>query len=280
MNEQKLLNVFDLFWNKLIQWMPEVITSLIVLLIGIWVIRFIAKRLKKTPIYKSFEPSVAYFAVVSVKIFLYLILFIMILSLLGIPMTSMIAILGSIGIAIGLAMQSHLSNIAAGIEILILKPVKDGDFVQIDGYTGTVKKVRLYFTELTTVDNRQVVIPNNIIMSKSLENFTKEDLRKLDLIVGISYDSDIKNARNIILNILNEDQRVLHEPDEPIVEVAELAESSVNLVVRCWTQTSDLLNLKWHFLESLKSEFDKSGIKIPFPQREVHQRQIIESVID
>lgn len=278
MNEHKLLNVFELFWNKLVQWLPEVASSLILLIIGIWIIRLIARKLKKSPVFKSFEPSVAYFAVVSVKIMLYLILFIMILSLLGIPMTSLIAILGSIGIAIGLAMQSHLSNIAAGIEILILKPVKDGDFVQIDGYTGTVKKVRLYFTELTTVDNRQVVIPNNIIMSKSLENFTKEDLRKLDLIVGISYDSDIKNARNIILNILNEDSRVLHEPDEPIVAVAELAESSVNLVVRCWTQTSDLLNLKWHFLESLKTEFESSGIKIPFPQREVHHRQINDSI--
>jgi small conductance mechanosensitive channel len=195
-------------------------------------------------------------------------------------MTSFIAIIGSIGIAIGLAMQSHLSNIAAGIEILILKPIKDGDFVQIDNYTGTVKKVRLYFTELTTVDNRQVVIPNNIIMSKSLENFTKEEFRKLDLVVGISYDSNIRDARNLILNLLEKDIRVLKEPDLPLVAVGELAESSVNLVVRCWTKTDDLQNLKWDFLENLKNEFDNAGIKIPFPQREVHQRQIIESVND
>jgi small conductance mechanosensitive channel len=280
MNEHKLLNVFELFWNKLIQWLPEVFTSLIVLLIGIWVIRFIAKRLKKTPIYKSFEPSIAHFSVIVIKIILYVILFLSIASLLGIPMTSFIAIIGSIGIAIGLAMQSHLSNIAAGIEILILKPIKDGDFVQIDNYTGTVKKVRLYFTELTTVDNRQVVIPNNIIMSKSLENFTKEEFRKLDLVVGISYDSNIRDARNLILNLLEKDIRVLKEPDLPLVAVGELAESSVNLVVRCWTKTDDLQNLKWDFLENLKNEFDNAGIKIPFPQREVHQRQIIESVND
>lgn len=280
MNESKIINLVEFFWNKLIQWLPEVISSLILLIIGIWIIRLISRRLKKTDVIRSFEPSVAYFAVVAVKIILYVILFISILSLLGIPMTSFIAILGSIGIAIGLAMQTHLSNIAAGIEIMILKPITDGDFVQIDNYQGTVHKVRLYFTVLITIDNRQIIIPNNIIMSQSIVNFTREQIRRLDLIVNISYETNIQTARNLIIDILNNDSRVLPEPDKPMVSVSELAESHISLVVRCWSKTSDLQDLKWNFLESLVNEFEKAGMKIPFPQREVHQRQIIESVID
>ncbi len=190
--------------------------------------------------------------------------------MLGVPTTSLIAILGSIGIAIGLALQSHLSNIAAGLEILILKPIKSGDFVLIDGYTGTVKKVAFFFTYLNTVDNRLVIIPNNDIMNKPLINFTAENFRKLDLIIGISYFSDIKLAKEIIFNILSEDERVMNEPDLPLIVVNNLGESSVEILVRAWTKTEFALDLRYTFLEKVKTEFDKSGVVIPFPQRDIH----------
>lgn len=190
--------------------------------------------------------------------------------MLGVPTTSLIAILGSIGIAIGLALQSHLSNIAAGLEILILKPIKSGDFVLIDGYTGTVKKVAFFFTYLNTVDNRLVIIPNNDIMNKPLINFTAENLRKLDLIIGISYSSDIKLAKEIIFNILSEDERVMNEPDPPLIVVNNLSESSVEILVRAWTKTEFALDLRYTFLEKVKTEFEKSGVVIPFPQRDIH----------
>lgn len=190
--------------------------------------------------------------------------------MLGVPTTSLIAVLGSVGIAIGLGLQSHLSNIAAGLEILILKPIKSGDFVLIDGYTGTVKKVAFFFTYINTLDNRVVVIPNNDIMNKPLINFTMEEYRKLDITIGISYSSNIELAKNIIHRILSEDERVLNEPDPPLIVVDNLGESSVDILVRAWTKTEYALDLRYTFLEKVKTEFDKSGVVIPFPQRDIH----------
>lgn len=190
--------------------------------------------------------------------------------MLGVPTTSLIAVLGSVGIAIGLGLQSHLSNIAAGLEILILKPIKSGDFVLIDGYTGTVKKVAFFFTYINTLDNRVVIIPNNDIMNKPLINFTMEEYRKLDITIGISYSSNIELAKNIIHRILSEDERVLNEPDPPLIVVDKLGESSVDILVRAWTKTEHALDLRYKFLEKVKTEFDKSGVVIPFPQRDIH----------
>lgn len=244
--------------------------ALLLLVLGIWVIRIIRKKLKKLPIWQNYDPSIATFTTTSINIALYVILFISVATLLGVPTTSMIAVLGSVGIAIGLALQSHLSNIAAGIEILILKPIKSGDFVLVDGYTGTVKKVAFFFTYINTVDNRLVIVPNNDIMNKPLVNYTAENFRKLDVIVSISYSSNIKLAKEIILNILQDDPRVLHVPDPPLIAVNNLGESSIDLVVRAWTKTEDVLNLRFDFLEKVKIEFDKAGIVIPFPQRDIH----------
>ena len=273
MKYSNLIDVFEMFWNKFLEWIPELITAIILLVLGIWIIRFIAKRLRKTKLYTSFEPSIAHFGVISVKIVLYVILFMIIVSMLGIPMTSFIAILGSIGIAIGLALQGHLSNIAAGIEILILKPISDGDFVQIAGNIGTVKKIRLFFTVLLTIDNKQVIIPNNVIVTTPLLNFNEERIRQLDLRVGISYSSNIQVARDIILNLLTNDPRVNLEIEKPYVAVAELADSSVNLLVRAWTSSEHFMNLQWEFLEKVKMEFDKNGVEIPFPQLVVHKSE-------
>ena len=244
--------------------------ALILLILGIWVIRIIRKKLKKLPIWQNYDPSIATFTITSINIAFYIILFISAASMLGVPTTSLIAILGSIGIAIGLALQSHLSNIAAGIEILILKPIKSGDFVLIDGFTGTVKKVAFFFTYLNTIDNRLVIIPNNDIMNKPLINYTAEDYRKLDITIGISYKSDIKLAKEIIHNILSKDERVFNEPDAPLVVVNNLGESSVDILVRAWTKTEFALDLRYTFLEIVKTEFDKAGIVIPFPQRDIH----------
>lgn len=250
--------------------MPEVAAALALLIIGIFAIRFIKKRLKKLPFWKKYDPSIATFAITSINIALYVVLFISAATMLGVPTTSLIAILGSIGIAIGLSLQSHLSNIAAGIEILILKPIKSGDFVLIDGYTGTVKKVAFFFTYINTIDNRLVIIPNNDIMNKPLVNYTAENFRRLDEVIGISYSSNIQLAREIIYKILSEDERVLHEPDPPMVVVSNFGESSINLTVRAWTKTDHFLDLRFWFLEKLKAEFDKAGIVIPFPQRDIH----------
>ena len=256
--------------EKAVEWLPQLIGTSIIIIAGIWVIRSLKKRIKKLGIWTNYDPSISTFAITSINIALYVILFISAASMIGIPTTSLIAVLGSIGIAIGLALQGHLSNIAAGIEILILKPIKSGDFVLIDGYTGTVKKTAFFFTYLNTLDNRLVVIPNNTVVNNSLVNYSAEEFRKLDVKVGISYDSDIALAKKIINDLLARDKRILHEPEPPLVVVDELGDSSVNLIVRAWLKLEDLLDARYDFIESVKIEFDKAGIVIPYPQTDIH----------
>jgi len=268
--EVKIEKQLNIIWKKILQWIPEVAGALVLLIIGILIIRYIKKRLKKLPIWKNYDPSISTFVITSINVAFYIILFISVAAMLGVPTTSMIAVLGSVGIAVGLGLQSHLSNIAAGIEILILKPIKSGDFVSIDGYTGTVKKVAFFFTYINTIDNRLVIIPNNDIMNKPLVNYTAENYRKLDEVIGISYSSNIKLAKEIIHKILSEDERVLYEPDPPMVVVSKLGESSIEITVRAWTKTENLLDLRFWFFERVKSEFDLAGIIIPFPQRDIH----------
>jgi len=268
--EVKIEKQLNIIWKKILQWIPEVAGALVLLIIGILIIRYIKKRLKKFPIWKNYDPSISTFVITSINVAFYIILFISVAAMLGVPTTSMIAVLGSVGIAVGLGLQSHLSNIAAGIEILILKPIKSGDFVLIDGYTGTVKKVAFFFTYINTIDNRLVIIPNNDIMNKPLVNYTAENYRKLDEVIGISYSSNIKLAKEIIYKILSEDERVLYEPDPPMVVVSKLGESSIEITVRAWTKTENLLDLRFWFFERVKSEFDLAGIIIPFPQRDIH----------
>ncbi len=261
---------FEHIIQNVVEWFPKLFAALIIIIIGIWLIRIIKKRVKKLPFWSNYDPSISTFAITSINIVFYIILFVSAASLIGIPTNSMIAVLGSVGIAIGLAMQSHLSNIAAGIEILILKPIKSGDFVLIDGFTGTVKKTAFFFTYLNTVDNRLVIIPNNDVVNNPLVNFSAEQFRKLDIKVGISYNSNITLAKSIIKDLLAKDERVLNEPEPPLVVVDELGDSSVNLIVRAWLMSDYLLDTKYDFLESIKIEFDKAGIVIPYPQTDIH----------
>jgi small conductance mechanosensitive channel len=272
MKTDKYINLFDKYLDKFIDYLPIIVTSLILLFLGIWLIRLFTKKVKKSQKYQTFDPSVAYFTITALKISLYVLLFITIASLLGIPMTSVIAILGSIGIALGLAMQSHISNIAAAIEILILKQLQVGDYVQISEYNGTVKQIRMFYTIINTIDNRQVIIPNNLIVNNTFINYTKENFRKIDLLVGIGYSSSIIQAKEVILQLISEDQRIINEPEPPMVAVSELANSSVNLVIRAWTKTEDMLDVKFTLLERIKTEFDNKGIEIPFQQRVVYLR--------
>ncbi len=270
--EKNISNLIIKFWDKFVEWFPNILASLILLIIGIWLIRFFSKRIKKSQKFKTLDPAVGYFSITALKITLYIILFITIAASLGIPMTSFIAILGSIGIALGLAMQSHISNVAAAIELLILKQLKVGDFVKIGQNTGTVKQIRLFYTIINTIDNRQIIIPNNDIVNNAFENYTAENIRKLDLQIGISYESDILRAKELIHQVLQEDNRILNDPEPPLVAVSELASSSILILVRAWTATTDLLDVKFSFLEKIKTAFDKNGIEIPYPKQVIHLR--------
>ena len=198
-----------------------------------------------------------------------ILLFISVASMVGIATTSFIAIIGAAGLAIGLALQGSLGNFAGGVLILIFKPFKVGDTIEAQGYLGAVAEISILYTIVNTFDNRRIVIPNGSLSNATLVNVSYYDTRRCDMTFGIAYGDDIDKARAVIKQLLNEDERVLPEP-EPRISVGSLGDNSVNIIVRPWTKTDDLWPVYWDMHERVKKAFDKEGITIPFPQRDVH----------
>lgn len=200
-----------------------------------------------------------------------LMLFVIVASLdqLGVDTTSLVAILGAAGLAIGLSLQGSLQNFAAGVMLLVFKPFKAGDFVEAGGTMGSVKAIGIFTTELTTPDNKQIIVPNGAIYSGNITNFSAKDTRRVDMVFGIGYDDDLLKAKQLLETMLSEDDRVLTDP-APQVAVSELADSSVNFVVRPWVKSADYWGVMFDFTEAVKLRFDKEGISIPYPQMDVH----------
>jgi small conductance mechanosensitive channel len=204
-----------------------------------------------------------------VKVLLYLIVLIAALDQLGVDTTSVIAVLGAAGIAVGFALQGTLSNFAAGVMIIIFRQIKVGDFVEGGGTMGTVAEIGMFHSKLTTPDNKAIYVPNSKMVGDNITNFTEHDIRRVDMVFGISYKDDIDKAKSIINEMLKNDERVLEDP-EPMVVVGALGDSSVNFNVRPWTKKEDYWGFYWDMTENIKKKFDEAGISIPFPQRDVH----------
>jgi len=183
--------------------------------------------------------------------------------------TSFVAILGATGIAIGLALQGTLSNVAAGVMILLLRPFKVGDFIEGAGHSGTMKEVSLFVTHIATPDNVAIILPNTQLWNTAIKNFSYHSTRRLDLVFGIGYDDDIDRAMGVLNEMIAADERC-HDDPEPLIAVSELADSSVNLLVRIWCASGDYWALKCDFVKAVKQRFDAEGISFPFPQRDVH----------
>lgn len=191
----------------------------------------------------------------------------------GIQTASLVAIMGAAGLAVGLALQGSLSNFAAGVLILIFRPYKIGDFVELAGTAGTVVGVQIFTTELATPDNKQIIVPNASAMGGIITNVSAKPTRRVDMVFGIGYSDDIDKARDVILDILNSDERVLKDP-APQVAVSELADSSVNFVTRPWVNAADYWGVMFDTTEQVKKRFDAAGISIPFPQQDVHMHTV------
>jgi small conductance mechanosensitive channel len=250
----------------------RIIAAIVIFLVGRWVARLASRLLEKIMIKANVEPALAKF-LRSICYFLIL-AFVIIAAIdkLGIQTTSLVAIIGAAGLAIGFALQGSLSNFAAGMMILIFKPFKAGDFVEVAGTLGSVQEVRIFNTILSHPDNRRIIIPNAQITADKITNFTAIDRRRVDMVFGVSYDDDIKKAKDILMGLVRSDPRVLPEP-EPVVAVSELADSSVNLVVRPWTRPGDYWGVFFDTMENGKLELEKAGLTIPFPQRDIHMSQ-------
>jgi len=201
-----------------------------------------------------------------------LILFVVIAALdqLGVDTTSLIALIGAAGLAIGLALQGSLQNLASGVMLIIFRPFKNGDFIEAAGVSGVVEEIGIFTTTMRTGDNREIIVPNGELFGGTITNFSARDTRRVDMVFGIGYDDDIRKAKEIIRSILDEDERILKDP-EPLIAVAELADSSVNFNVRPWVKSGDYWGVYFDTHEAVKLRFDAEGISIPYPQMDVHQ---------
>ncbi len=247
----------------------RIIGALVFLLIAHFVIGFVVNRIDRLLDRSKMDSTVHLFLVRLARYSLYALLIVIVLSILGVPMTSIIAVLGAATLAIGLALQDSLKNIASSILIIILKPYVVADFVEINEKTGKVIEVGLYHTRLLTPDNKMLYIPNSEVMSENLINYSSMDIIRVDMVFGIGYDDDIREARQVIENILKSDERILQEP-EPVIAVKELGDNSVNFAVQPYAKRDDSVAVSYYVTEQVKLRFDEVGISIPYPQRDVH----------
>lgn len=264
--EQYLENSFP----KLLDFAIDVILAIVVFLVGTRIIKWIVKFIKNSMGRANIEQGVLTFICSLCKYVLYFILVLIILSQFGVTASSVIAVLGSAGLTVGLALQGSLSNFAGGVLILLLKPFVVGDYIieNSDGQEGTVAEISIFYTKLLTPDNKAIMLPNGTLSNSSIVNVTATKKRRLDLRFGVAYDSDIQKVKEILEQVAIADEAILKE--EPTnVFVSELMDSYVEMGARGWVKTDDYWTAKWRITENVKLEFDKAGINIPFPQMEV-----------
>lgn len=272
MEKFKDINIYiEEYGQKLIDFLPSLIGAILLLFIGMWVIRLINKVVRKFFDKKDYDPTLENFIASLINWALKIVLFVLVVTQLGVESASLVAIIGAAGLAVGLALQGSLANFAGGILILLMKPFKVGDFISAQGIDGTVKDINIFNTMLTTFGNQLAIIPNGKLSNDNIVNYTSEGIRRENLTFGIGYDDNIKEAKDILLNLVNEQEAVLQLEDKaPMIVVAELGDSSVNLSLRYWAKNEDFWNLRWLILEEGKSRLEAAGISIPFPQRDVH----------
>lgn len=257
------------FTQLAINYAPRVLGALLTLIIGFWLSGIVSKRIRKNFEKRRIDPSLTPFITSMISIGIKVLVLLSAASMFGIEVTSFVAIFGALAFAVGMALQGNLSHFASGIMILFFKTFKLGDFIVTNGYSGTVKEIQIFNTLLTTLDNRIIIIPNGNITSNPLENLTANDMRKVPLKFGISYGDDIDKARTVIEEVVKKCTLIDHSQAVDIF-VSELADSSVNFVVRPWCKTEDFWSVHFYMHENIKKAFDHAGIGIPFPQMDVH----------
>ena len=262
--EEHIKELINLLWEIF----PNLVSALILGFVGWWVIKLINIGVAKFFERKDYDRTLETFLEDFINNGLKVLLFVMVITQVGVETSSLIAMLGAAGLALGLALQGSLSNFAGGILILIFKPFKVGDFISAQGSEGTVKQITVFNTKLITFGNQEVIIPNGNLSNDKITNYSSEGVRRENLVIGISYDSSIQKAKDLILELCAADENILtEEGKEAMVVVTELADSSVNLSIRYWTTTETFWPTKFKMIENIKAAFDREGIEIPFPHR-------------
>lgn len=263
---QTLVNYLD---NAIQLYALDIAIAIIIVVVGIFVVKGIRGLFSKVLNRRGVDDMLARFMSNIVYALLMAFVFIAAIGQLGVDTTSLVAIVGAAGLAVGLALQGSLSNFASGVMIIIFKPFLAGQYVEAGGVAGTVEEVSVFTTTLRTPDNKIIILPNGQVTGGSITNYSVEEKRRIDFVFGIGYGDDIKKAKEVMTEVITSDERVLKDP-APTIGVLELADSSVNFAVRPWVKTSDYWSVYWDIMERMKLRFDEEGISIPFPQTDVH----------
>lgn len=270
--QEKLSQVESLMeqaYDYLISAAPSIILAIVTLIVGSWLIRFTTRAVKKVMVKRDVDESLRGFLSGIVRFMLWIMLIISVVSTLGLEATSFVAVLGAAGLAVGLALQGSLANFAGGVLILLFKPFRVGDVIEAEGEVGTVHSIDVLHTTVHTLTNKTVIMPNGSVANNTVINIGRQPKRRVDFNVGIAYDASVSEARKVILEHLSKDERIDNDPT-PVVLLSNLGDSSLDLIVRCWTDTPNYWDVYFQNLEGIKEALDAANITIPFPQRDIH----------
>jgi small conductance mechanosensitive channel len=263
------INLMQLGNDYVMPWAINLAMALIIFLVGRMVVALVINLIRKLMTRAKIDDMLVGFLSSILRWVLLLFVIIAALTQLGVQTTSLVALIGAAGLAIGLSLQSSLQNLAAGVMLIVFRPFKKGDFVEVAGTMGSVENVGIFASTLITPDNKEIIIPNGGIYGGNITNYSARPTRRVDMVFGIGYDDDILQAKQILTDIVSADPRVLTDP-APVIALGELGQSSVDFLVRPWTKAEDYWAVKWETNEKVKQAFDASGISIPFPQMDVH----------
>ncbi len=254
----------DKGYDIIVEFAPKILAAILIWIIGNWVIKMVMKGVKKAMTRANYEDSLKKFLLNLLNWIFKIVLILVVLGTVGVETTSFAAILAAAGLAIGMALQGSLGNFAGGVLIMIFKPFKIGDLIEAQGEIGAVKEIEIFTTKLTGLSNKEIIIPNGALSNGNIINYTTEGTRRVDLVFGVSYDADIKQTKEVLMNVLTSNPKVLKEP-APAVTVLELADSSVNFAVRPWSKAEDYWSVYFEVTENTKEALDAAGIEIPYP---------------
>ena len=266
---EDVTNYADMAMELIWKWGPSLVMAIVTLIIGLWIIGIITKGIGKAMDKRKVDPSLAPFLKSLISTILKVVLLISVIGMVGVEATSFVAILGTAGLAVGLALQGTLQNFAGGVMILLFKPFKVGDVIDAAGYVGSVNAIQIFNTYLKTPDNKTIIIPNGTLANSSMTNYSTEPRRRVDFTFGVGYGDSTQKTRETLMELINADNRILKDP-EPFIGVSELADSSVNFVVRVWVEAADYWPVHFEMNEKVYNKFNEAGLNIPYPQMDVH----------
>lgn len=262
--------MFEKFYEKIIDFLPNLVSAILIFILGMILTKVVVKIMTKGMTRSRLEPTARSFMRSIVQTVLYVLVVIITLSALKVPMTSIIATISAAGVAIALALQNSLSNVAGGFLLMFSRPFKCGDFVEINNVTGTVSEITILYTKLLTVDNKAVIIPNGTASNATIINYTQEDYRRLELNFSIDYSADYHTAKQVISDVVNANPLALNQPEPPLITVSQHADSAIKILVRVWVKSECYWDLNYQLLEQVKDAFDKNGIEIPYNKLDIN----------